>query len=50
VGKVDDKHPVRSLTLFQEHTPSVQARVIGHLLGALPQAQSKHSGSGTAAA
>lgn len=35
VGRIDDKYPVRSLTLFQEHTPSVQDRVIGHLLGAI---------------
>jgi hypothetical protein len=34
VGKIDDKYPIRSVTLFQEHTPSVQARVIGHLLAA----------------
>ena len=40
VGKIDDKYPVRNLTLFQEHTPSVQGRVIGHLLGALAPNQS----------
>jgi hypothetical protein len=40
VGKIDDRYPVRSVTLFQEHTPSVQARVIGHLLAAIAPNQS----------
>lgn len=35
VAKIDDKYPVRSVTLFQEHTPSVQARIIAHLLSAV---------------
>jgi hypothetical protein len=35
VGRIDDKYPVRTVTLFEEHTPSVQARVIRHLLGAV---------------
>jgi hypothetical protein len=47
VGKIDDKYPVRSLTLFEEHTPSVQSRVIRHLLGAVATRQAQH-GSGEA--
>ncbi len=32
VGKIDDKYPIRTVTLFREHTPEVQQRVIAHLL------------------
>ncbi len=35
VGEVKDKYPVRSGTLFEEHTFSVQTRVINHLLSAV---------------
>lgn len=35
VGKVDDRYPVRSVTMFQEHTPSVQTHVIKRLLSAV---------------
>jgi hypothetical protein len=32
VGKLDDKWPVRSVTLYEEHHPQVQAKVISLLL------------------
>ena len=32
VGKLDDKWPVRSVTIYEEHHPEVQARVIDLLL------------------
>jgi hypothetical protein len=33
IGKLDDKWPVRSVTLYEEHHPQVQAKVINLLLG-----------------
>jgi hypothetical protein len=35
MGKIQDKYPVRSLTLFHEHAPEVQSKVIELLLSAL---------------
>jgi hypothetical protein len=32
IGKLDDKWPVRSVTIFEEHHPKVQARVLELLL------------------
>lgn len=32
VGKLEDKWPVRSVTIYEEHHPVIQARVIGLLL------------------
>ena|SRR5882757_4667980 len=34
VGKLRDKWPVRSVTIYEEHHPTVQAKVIDLLLGA----------------
>jgi hypothetical protein len=33
IGKLDDKWPVRSVAIYEEHHPDVQARVIELLLG-----------------
>jgi hypothetical protein len=33
IGKLDDKWPVRSVAIYEEHHPAVQARVIDLLLG-----------------
>jgi hypothetical protein len=33
IGKLEDKWPVRSVTIYEEHHPEVQARVIDLLLG-----------------
>jgi hypothetical protein len=35
LGKIEDKYPVRSITLFPEHAPEVQSKVIDLLLSAL---------------
>jgi hypothetical protein len=31
-GKLDDKWPVRSVTIYEEYHPEVQSRIIGLLL------------------
>ncbi len=33
IGKLDDKWPVRTVTIYEEHHPQVQAKVIELLLG-----------------
>jgi hypothetical protein len=33
VGKVEDKWPVRSVTIYEEHHPAIQGKVINLLLG-----------------
>jgi hypothetical protein len=33
IGKLEDKWPVRSVTIYEEHHPTVQAKVIDLLLG-----------------
>ena len=33
LGKIDDKNPVRTVTLYEEHNPKVQSAVIELLLG-----------------
>jgi hypothetical protein len=35
IGKLEDKWPVRSVTIFEEHHPDVQARVLQLLLAEL---------------
>ena len=39
LGKLDDKYPVRNITLYEEFSPQVQKKVIGLLLSCVTKAR-----------
>jgi|SRR2546427_70397 len=39
VGAITDKYPVRTLTIYEEPNPDIQARVVGLLLSVVGQAR-----------